>query len=350
MNTRSALLSTLVICSLSAAKSFAAPVAAVMPVQGVNLTEGQCDAIGLLFSNAFSRDSRVTVASPAETKAVWAGLRASLATAQRLGASQYVELSAIRLGSKVNLAGILYDGNGAEIYRAEASAMSLDAIDMASASLAHALVWRRPAVVPAYITPPGAPEQLPAPLPPPTLETPSAPTGPTYPGNMFGMKAGLQFPVASGRSFSPQVSFQFDGRIGPREHFIEVGAGVAAPTDSNYANRDLQITTFFIELGGSVYLTDGSVGLYIGGGIAPGLWELEHHTYDTYGTYDSSNSSSGAMFPVYGQLGLNFTRDIRTRMFAEFRLSQHLLAISDAYNNGESYHPTVMSLQMGVGW
>jgi hypothetical protein len=347
MNTRSALLSTLVICSLSATKSFAGPVAAVMPVQGVNLTEGQCDAIGLLFSNAFARDSRVTVASPAETKAVWASLHASLPAAQRMGASQYVELSAIRLGSKVNLAGILYDANGAEVYRAETSAMSLDAIDMASAALAHALVWRRPAVVPTYITPPSMPEPMPEPVPPPTLESPSGLGSTTYPGNMFGMKAGLQFPVASGRTFSPQVSFQFDGRIGPREHFIEVGAGVAAPTDNNSANHDLQVTTFFIELGGSTYLTDGNVGLYIGGGMAPGLWEVDDHNADPY---DSSRSSSGAMFPIYGQLGLTFTRDIRTRIFAEFRVSQHLLAVSDVYNNGDSYHPTVLSLQMGVGW
>jgi hypothetical protein len=350
MNSRWALLSTMLVCSLSAAESLAAPVAAVMPVQGVNLTEGQCDAIGLLFSNAFARDSHVAVSSPAETKAVWGSTRGALPAAQRLGASQYVELSAIRLGSKVNLAGILHDANGSEIYRAETSAPSLDVIDTAAAALAQALIWRQPAVVPTYFAAPRMPEPLPEPVLPPVVETPSEPASPSTMGNMFGMKAGLQFPMASGRSLSPQVSFQFDGRIGPRQHFLEVGAGIAVPTDDNNysSNHDLRVTTFFIELGGSVYLTDGSAGLYIGGGIAPGLWDVAAGYDATYS--ETTRSASGAMFPIYGQIGMNFTRDIRTRIFAEFRVSQHLLSISDVYANGKSYYPTVLALQMGVGW
>ena len=39
-----------------------------MPVEGVNLAPGECDAIGVLFANAFSRDAHVVVMSPLETQ------------------------------------------------------------------------------------------------------------------------------------------------------------------------------------------------------------------------------------------------------------------------------------------
>jgi hypothetical protein len=325
-----------------------------MPVQGVNLSEGQCDAIGVFFSNAYARDAHVAVTSSTDTKPVWSQLKASLPTATRLGAPQYVDLTAIRLGSKVTLAGVLYGPEGREIYRAEASAPSLDEIDAAAARLARALIWRQPVPVASYSSPTSPPqlvETVPEPLP--AMETPAqAKTA----GNMFGMKGAMAFPVAAGRSFSPQFGFQFDARIGPREHFMEVGAGVLVPTDdssgsSMSSSRALQLTAGFIELGGSGYLTDGSVGLYVGGGVSPGLWRTESYYYDSSSTYYSSGSrsQSGAMLPVYAQVGLTFTRDVRTRVFAEVRLSQHLLSITDP-NDSKGYRPTVVALQMGVGW
>lgn len=345
MKIRWALLSTFTVCLLFATNAHAAAVA-VMPVQGVNLAEGQCDAIGVFFSNAFARDAHVAVSSPTETKPVWAEVRASSATAARLGASQYVELTAIRLGSKVTLAGILFGADGREVYRAEASAPSLDEIDVAASRVARALVWRQP--IPAH----PAPLQLvdtPPEVPPSSDTTSSASANSMR--NMFGMKGTMSFPAASGRTFSPQIGFQFDARIGPRSYFMEVGAGAVIPTDDSTTTGNLQLTTGFIELGGSGYLTDGPVGLYMGGGVQPGLWRTEAYYYDSsgYNSYRDSRSLSGAMLPIYAQIGLTFTRDIRTRIFAEFRLSQHLLAVTDP-NDNKDYHPTVMALQMGVGW
>jgi hypothetical protein len=343
MKTRLALLPTFAICWFSVANAQAAPVA-VMPVHGVNLSEGQCDAIGMFFSNAFARDAHVAVSSPTETKPLWAELHASVATAQRVGASQYIELTAIRLASKVTLAGILFGVDGREIYRAETSAASLDEMDAVSDRLARALIWRQPVPVYAYGAAPQTAE--------PVREVPVTAEPPVYtpPGNMFGLKGGMLFPVASGRTFETQIGFQFDARLGPRTHFIEVGVGVAAPIRDEYASSGVRLTQFFMEIGGSVYLTDGSVGLYVGGGVAPGLWTTEYQSYyyDNYSSY-SDRSSNGPMLPVYGQLGVTFTRDIRTRLFAEFRLSQHLLKVKDA-TDYQDYHPTVLALQMGVGW
>jgi hypothetical protein len=316
-----------------------------MPVQGVNLAEGPCDAIGVFFSNAYARDAHVAVSSPAETKPVWAEVRASSATAARLGASQYVELTAIKLGAKVTLAGILFGLDGKEVYRAETAAPSLDEIDVAASRLARALVWRQP--IGSHPVPPQLVDSPPD--VPPSFDTTSSAASTTR--NMFGMKGIMAFPAASGRTFSPQIGFQFDARIGPRSNFMEVGAGVTIATDDSTTTQNLQLTTGFIELGGSGYLTDGNVGLYLGGGVQPGLWRTEAFYNDSSGgySYRDSRSLSGAMLPVYAQIGMTFTRDIRTRIFAEFRVSQHLLAITDP-NDNKGYHPTVMALQMGVGW
>jgi len=278
-------------------------------------------------------------------------VRTSVAVAERLGASQYVELTAIRLSSKVTLAGILYASDGKELFRAETSAASLDQTDAVSARLARALVWRQPVPPQLYASPPSV-ENVPEARP--VIEAPAmpeTPPDPTVSRNMFGPKGGLLFPVASGRSFSPQIGFQFDARIGPRAHFLEVGAGIGVPLQDQYAsNGDLRVTNFFVELGGSAYLNEGSVGLYVGGGITPGICETEYYSPDYYNNYSSSSSQkSGAMVPVYGQLGINFTRDIRTRIYTELRISQHLLGLTDP-RDGATYHPTVLALQMGLGW
>jgi hypothetical protein len=341
MKLRWAFLLSFPICGFFAADARAATVA-VMPVQGVNLSEGQCEAIGLFFGNAFARDAHVAVSSPAETKPVQARLRTSVATAQSLGASQYIELTAIRLGSKVTLAGILYASDGREIFRAETAASSLDEMDAASARLARALIWRQPVPPVLYAPPPPLPPAGTVPEPP---AEPEAPPDPSASHNAYGPKGGLVFPVASGRSFSPQISLQFDARIGPRGHFFEIGAGFAAPAEDQYGSTDLRVTSLFAELGASAFLTDGSVGIYLGGGVVPGLWQSRYSSYDSY----STNSGSGAMCAIYGQLGVNFTRDIRTRIYTELRISQHLLGVNDA-SNGDTFHPTMLAMQMGLGW
>ena len=82
-------------------------VVAVMPVQGVNLSAGQCDVIGLLFADAFARETRVVVASPTDTKPLLAQGKAPLAVATQLGVVEYIELRALQLGTRVTVAGIV---------------------------------------------------------------------------------------------------------------------------------------------------------------------------------------------------------------------------------------------------
>jgi hypothetical protein len=338
------LASTLAFSLLSAAQARAA-VVAVMPVRGVNLSEGQCDAIGVLFANAFAHDSQVAVASPLETRPALVQSKTSVAVAARLGVAEYVELRAIQLGKRITLAGIIYGKDGREIFRAETAAPGLDDMELAAARLAHALILREP--IPSR------------PLPETGTEAPevaSTPEGgvavaaePSVRPTAFGVKTGLIFPMASGRSFFPMLSLQFDGRIGTRNHFLEFGLGGAVPTDSQGSSDTVGLFAFFGEIGGSIYLSDGSIAPYIGGGISPGIW-----VYDRM----SSTSDSGLRCAIYGQAGITFTRDSRTKIYAEFRVSQHILGFADQVNDystygmtaSGSYYPTLLALQFGLGW
>jgi hypothetical protein len=344
MKLRWTLLSTLAFSLLSAAQAHSA-VVAVMPVRGVNLSEGQCDAIGVLFANAFARDSQVAVASPMETKPALAQSKTAQAVAARLGVAEYVELRAILLGKRVMLAGIIYGKDVRELFRAETAAPSVDDMELAAARLARALILREP--IPRMPFPETGPQTPGGASPPANLGQASA--EPLVRPRALGMKTGIIFPLASGRSFFPMLSLQFDGRIGTRNYFLEFGAGGAVPTDSQRSSGKFGLFALFGEIGGSLYLSDGSIAPYIGAGISPGFW-----------AYDGEAATNNGILrcTIYGQAGITFTRDSRTKIYAEFRVSQHILSFADEVTDystygtstSSSYYPTLLALQFGIGW
>ena len=336
------LLSGLVLGILWAPRAYSATVA-VMPVQGVNLSEGECDAIGVLFANAFSRDANVVVASPLETKSIRRQGRTSLEAATQMSVALYVELTAMQLGTTVKLQGVLFGKDGHEMYRAGTVAPSLDDMEIETAKLARALILRQP--IPRTPRPVSeatveAPPEVPA--------APPAPVDPHATAKALGGKALLMIPKSSGRTFSPMVGAEFDGRIGPRGYFIEFGAGAAVPLNDNYGSTDVRASALFIELGASGYLSEGNAALYVGGGISPGIWVSK----------TDYNSKSSATLAAYGQLGLTLTRDMRAKFYGEIRLSQYLLGVVDPIGNSYesnsgttgTYHPTLVAFQVGIGW
>jgi hypothetical protein len=331
----------LAIATLWAPRAYSATVA-VMPVQGVNLSEGECDAIGVLFANAFSRDANVAVASPLETKSVRQQVKTSLEAATQMGVSLYAELSAMQLGTTIKLQGILFGKDGREIYRAGTIAPSLDSMEIETAKLARALILRQPV--------PRAPrpvvETADTATVPEAYEAPPEPVDPNASAKALGVKTALILPISSGRTFSPMMSAQFNGRIGPRGHFAEFGVGAAIPTNDSYGSNELQVSILFLEIGGSFYLSEGSTALYLGGGLVPGIWISKNDT-----------GSSGSL-AAYGQLGMTLTRDSRAKFYGEVRISQYLLGVTGggldsngyAVSNSSTYHPTLVALQIGVGW
>jgi hypothetical protein len=328
-----------------ASRAYCATVA-VMPVQGVNLSEGECDAIGVLFANAFSRDANVVVASPLETKAIRARVQTSLEAATQMGVALYAELTAMQLGTTVKLQGALFGKDGKQIYRAGTLAPSLDDMEIETAKLARALILRQP--VPRTPRPPSE-DAADVPVAAEVPEAPPAPIDPNASTKALGGKSAVMIPMSSGRSFSPMVSAQFDGRVGTRGYFVEFGAGVAIPTNDSYGSTELQVSILFLEVGGSFYLSEGSTALYLGGGFSPGIWTVK--------TGYETSSSSGSL-AAYGQLGMTLTRDSRAKVYGEVRISQYLLGVVDplidSSGNGAgtsgTYHPTLVALQIGVGW
>ena len=323
------------VLSLLLASQARAATVAVMPVEGVNLTEGQCDVIGLLFANAFARELRTQVAQPMETKPIFARTKSAPATATQLGATEYVQLRALQLGARVTVAGVRYTKDGAELFRAETAASSLDDIEAAATRLAHSLAWRQPIASATY----GAPASPPAGEP--WAAEGSTPVQSQYP-KALGIKTGLIFPVASGRSFAPLMSLQFDGRLGSRDSFVEFGIGAAIPSSSANGSNNIQMGGVFAELGGSFYLSSASVAPYLGAGVSPRIWIADGP--------NGSDNSSGATCTVYGQAGITFTRDSRARIYGELRVSQYILGLSNSSQTGESYYPTEIALQIGMGW
>jgi hypothetical protein len=330
--------------AFGASRAYGATVA-VMPVAGVNLTPGECDAIGVLFANAFSRDANVAVLSPLETRPIREQMSTATAAAAQMGVAFYVELTAMQLGSTIKLAGTMFGKDGSVSYRAETVAPSLDAMETETARLARALIFHQPV--------PGDPAvALDA---TPTAEAlPSAvATSRGYP-KALGAKVAMLMPRSSGRTFSPMVAGQFDGRIGARGYFFEFGAGAAVPVNDNSASSDLRVGLLFAELGGSYYLTNGGVGIYAGGGVAPTLW---------ISNSNNATSKESVTLALYGQLGVTFTRDSRARFFSEVRISQYCLGVTDSiadssygygygYNErtSDAYFPLTVAFQMGVGW
>jgi hypothetical protein len=331
------------------ARVFAVDVA-VMPIQGVNLSEGESDAIGVLFANAFASEAHAVVASPMHTKPLRAEGKASAAIAGQLGATRYVELKAVQLGQRTDVSGILYGQDGRVLYRADISAWSLETMDAAMVTLARSLAFRQP--IPAGPLPyaPGAP-------PVASYEAPPAPPEHPNPNRVIhdhGVKVGIAVPHASGKSFSPGVLIEFDGRYGPRNYFLEFGAGLMIPTDENNydynynydyysSSRRLRATSGFLEIGGSYYLWSSNTAAYLGGGLSPAFWVLE----------DGNDSSASATCGAYGQAGITFTRDARIKLFAEFRLTQLLLAVAshaDSSDDSGTHRPMILAFQGGLVW
>jgi hypothetical protein len=317
---------------------------AVMPVQGVNLSTGECDAIGVLFANALARDAHVAVASPLATKpARTDGKSASVAAAPE-GNSRYVELSALRLGKRVRLAGVLYAPDGSRLFQAETTAPDIDGMDAAVRLLAHALAHRQPIRTGmTYGTSPEGDEaqdvaayspEVPEPAPPP-------PDPNAFHGSN-GVKAGIATPFASGKTFSPGVSIQFDSRFGPSAYFLELGAGILLPVEDQSSVGTIRVTSGFLELGASSYLWSGNSALYAGAGLMPAIW------MSRLGIDDHTSATCSA----HAQVGLTF------KIYAEARLYQLLLAVSDPLSDGlvhtdllsQAYRPTVLAFQFGVGW
>ncbi|MDX2023958.1 MAG: hypothetical protein SF187_27205 [Deltaproteobacteria bacterium] len=292
----------------------------IAPPACANLAASECEAVGVLFADAYARASGTRVSPP--PKQTEGGLEG---TWQPTG-DEYVDISALRLSSKVQIRGTLRQADGTQIHTVEMTAASLDDLPPVADRVCEALVHRV-----------GVNDTR-------TLHsitrTEASRPNRTYSEKVIGFKTALIQPFAQGVTFNPMMSLQFDGRFESETYFLEFGAGLALPTGGDHRN----LGALFAEFGGSLYLGQGNTSPYVGVGFSPKIM--------------FSGADGGVRAAAYGQFGLMFMRFSSTRLYTELRLSQNIIPIDVNTGDGSflenspetSVRPLEAGLQLGIGW
>ena len=167
-------------------------------------------------------------------------------------AAEYLNVSAVRLASRISLRAVLNRNDGALVHAVDMTATSLDDLPPAAERMSRALVTRvsvDQTMTLRNIT-----------------KTEGARANRTTTEKVMGMKTGMIMPFAKGVDLDPMLSFQFDGRFESERYFLEFGAGVAIPSDTNDRSG---YGGLFAEFGASAYLGGEGSPLYLGGGVSP---------------------------------------------------------------------------------
>lgn len=295
----------------------------IAPPTCANLAPSECEAVGVLFAEAYARASGVHVSPP--PRQTEGGLEG---TWQPNG-DEYVDISALRLSSKVKIRGTRRQADGTPIHAVEMTAASLDDLPPVADRVSEALVHRTSINETRTLNT--------------ITRTEASRPNRTYSEKVMGFKTALIQPFAESVTFNPMMSLQFDGRFEGENYFLEFGAGLALPTQGDHRNMG----ALFAEFGGSYYLGQGNTSPYVGAGFIPKLM--------------FTGADGGVRAAAYGQFGLMFMRFSSTRLYTEVRLSQNLIPINvetgatngdGFFNSGPeaSVRPLEAGLQLGIGW
>ena len=309
-------------CLLGA--SIASPALAevmVLPVDGTNLEPGDVDAIWQLVAQAYQGERRETVLPKEQTRAAIEDAGSYPAAAQKLGASEYVYVSAVRLHQKIVITGSLYASDGKLLHSAKMSATGFDDLELVSERLARALVRRENAKKTQEIDT--------------VTKTESIRPNRTWIEKVHGFKVAVAYPYVHKESIAPTLSLGWNGRFESTNYFLEFGVGFMVPANDE-KRWDYAYGGLYSELGASLYLTKSSISPYVGVGAMPRL-----------------ASRSVANVALYAQTGLMFFRESSTRFYTDFRLGQNVLPVGFGSLFGEEMkklYPTEFALQLGVGF
>ena len=304
----------------------------VLPVEGTNLEPGETEAIGQMVAGAYQKERNEAVIPPKDVEKVIEEAGSYQAAAQKLGASEYLYITAVRLKERVVVTATLYSADGKMLHSAKMSADSLDDIEPASERIAMALVGRK------------STKQT------RTLDTITKSEGRkpnrTWVEKVMGIKAGLTYPLGYGETIAPMMNFGFNGRLESRTYFVEFGAGFSIPALRKDDGSELSYGGLYSELGFNYYLGDSNVSPYVGGGVLPRLM-----------------GRSITNFAPFAQGGLMFFRESSTRLYTDLRVAQNVLPVrfvrtsvpDDAgydydYTDERRLYPTEFTFSVGVGW
>src|SRR5688500_787553 len=107
-----------------------------LPVDGTNLKPGEREAIGQLVVSAYQTERRDRVFWASQTQTAPEQTESPSEAAKRLGASEYLHLSAVRLKERIVLTATLHDRDGRVMHSAKMTASSLDDVENAAERLA----------------------------------------------------------------------------------------------------------------------------------------------------------------------------------------------------------------------
>jgi hypothetical protein len=246
--------------------------------------------------------------------------------AQRLQATEYLYITAVKLDARIVIAASRYAPNGTLIYSAKITASGLDDVEPASDRLAKSLVNQRPPTTTRTLDNVTTTETV----PPKRVST----------ARLAGFKGGFVYPIGWKERVGSMMSVGFDLRLEGEHHFLEIGVGFAVPAGTESA---LKYGGLWSEIGASYYLTHTATSPYVGAGVLPRLMSK-----------DVTNLA------VYAQGGVMFFRDASTRLYTDLRAAQNLLpvgfsscgVVSGSYVTcgTRRLYPTEISLNIGLGF
>jgi hypothetical protein len=312
-----------------AAQSFATVM--VLPVKGTNLEPGEVDAIGQMITGSVQTEAKEATVGPVDAQKAVDETGGYPQAAKKLGAKEYVYVTAVKLNARIVLTATRYDADGHYIYSAKMSATTLDDIEPASDRLAKALLHQQTTTEVRNVDN--------------VTQTEGTKPNRVTAQKVAGFKGSFTYPIGWGEKIAPQMSGAFDLRLESGMHFIEIGVGLTFPT-STVSNKYGGI---WADIGGSFYLTNDNTAPYLGFGVMPRLM--------------GSDGSSLANLAAYAQGGLMMFRESSTRFYTDVRIAQNLLPVTfgsdETYDpntfqtvrtNGTDLYPTELTFSVGMGF
>lgn len=284
--------------------------AGVYPVATDNLTEGEAAAIGVWVAAFYGADAGVEVHDPRVTGAALEEHGSREEAARALGADRFVRCSAARLEDKILLQCTELEPSGDVLHQAHMVAHGVDDLPDVCQRVAKALVYHTDTEQQMSLA---------------TISNEEAtPQQRVWMEQQTGMRLGVLGAMADGEA-GALLTMSYDVRFSGRRSYIELAPTMLLPTPVD----DLAYGALGVDLGVGVYSADANVSAYVGGGLSTRVFVAERE--------------AGVTAAPYGHLGAVVGRFATARFYAEYRVSQHVLPVADAY-------PTEVGVLMGVAF
>lgn len=303
----------------------------VAPVEGTNLEPSEVEAISQTVAAAYRVAQPDAVIPMREARRALEQTGSVEEAAKKLGATEYIYATAVRLDTRIVITATRYSTSGALQHSAKMTASGLDDVEPTSERLAKAL------------------SQYQATSATQTLDTVTKTEGKrpnrTWSEKVTGFEAGFTYPIGWGHEISPMMNAGFALRVEGKNHFLEFGVGLILPANASGDSR-LSYGGAYGDIGANFYLAHASTSPYLGFGVMPRLV-----------------STAVTNLAPYGQAGLMFFRESSTRMYLDLRVAQNVLPVgfgssshyddataSYVSDSGQHLYPTELTLHVGVGW